>query len=205
MPPYEAEADAYRVIAPDNRGLQRLIVLKLDHRGDFMMATPAFRILRQAFPQAAITLVCGSWNRREADGLALFNRVIPFDFFPEDASAGAPWASAEDLCKQFAELVAGECWDVAIDMQLTRTPANLLKPIAARHKAGFDPYDAFPWLTIPLNLLVPTVDGRADQGVMLATEFHTQIGQHHGFALVFPDGIEVSRRTQSCSTSRTLP
>ena len=158
-----------------------------------MMATPAFRILRQAFPQAAITLVCGSWNRREADGLALFNRVIPFDFFPEDASAGDPSASRRISASNSpnwsrAKLGRGDRPSAYEDTR------ELLKPIAARHKAGFDPYDAFPWLTIPLNLLVPTVDGRADQRVMLATEFHTQIGRHHGFAIVFPDGIEASEQ-----------
>ena len=185
LPPFEAEANAYRIIAPVNRQIDRLIVLKLDHRGDFMMAMPAFRILRHAFPAAGITLVCGSWNRQEAEDLHLFDRVIAFDFFPEDASAGPSVLSYEELCDRFAELVAGESFDAAIDLRLYEDTRELIKSIDARHRAGFDPLDKFPWLTIPLNLLIPSRDGRAEQGVMLATDFHTRIGEHHGFAMIF--------------------
>ena len=194
LPPFEAEANAYRVIAPDNRHINRLIVLKLDHRGDFMMAMPAFRILRHAFRAARITLVCGSWNRQEAEELRLFDRVIAFDFFPEDVSAGPSILSCEELCDRFAELVAGESFDAAIDLRLYEDTRELIKSIDARHRAGFDPLDKFPWLTIPLNLLIPTRDGRAEQGVMLATDFHTRIGEHHGFAMIFPRQPEMEER-----------
>jgi hypothetical protein len=194
LPPFEAEANAYRVIAPDNRQIDRLIVLKLDHRGDFMMAMPAFRILRHAFRAARITLVCGSWNRQEAEDLRLFDRVIAFDFFPEDVSAGPSVPSYEELCDRFAELVAGESFDAAIDLRLYEDTRELIKSIDARHRAGFDPLDKFPWLTIPLNLLIPTRDGRAEQGVMLATDFHTRIGEHHGFAMIFLRQPEMEER-----------
>lgn len=194
LPPFEAEANAYRVIAPDNRQINRLIVLKLDHRGDFMMAMPAFRILRHAFPAAGITLVCGSWNRQEAECLGLFDRVIAFDFFPEDVSAGPSVLSYEELCNSFAEVIAGESFDAAIDLRLYEDTRELIKSIDARHRAGFDPLDKFPWLSIPLNLLIPTRDGRAEQGVMLATDFHTRIGEHHGFAMIFLRQPEMEER-----------
>jgi hypothetical protein len=189
LPPYPTEpsAGAYRLIVPDDRGIGSLIVLKLDHRGDFMMATPAFRILRQAFAGAAITLVCGSWNRREAESLDLFDRVAAFDFFPEDGSAGARAIPLDELCDRFAETVAGDSWDVAVDLRLYEDTRRLLQKIAARHKAGFDPYDAFPWLTIPFGLLVSTVDGRAEQRFVPASRFHTQRGEHQGFAVSFAE------------------
>src|SRR5215831_2532550 len=48
--------------AIDNRRARRLLVLKLDHYGDFLIGLPALKRLRQAFPADHITLVCGSWN-----------------------------------------------------------------------------------------------------------------------------------------------
>lgn len=185
--PYDGEGPAYQVITPDEGELRRLIVLKLDHRGDFAMAVPAFRALRQEFPDAAISLVCGSWNRQEAQGLGIFDRVVPFDFFPEDPSAAASLPVAE-LGERFAELMAGEPYDVAIDLRIYGETRGLLQAIDARHRAGFDPYDEFPWLTIPLNLLIPTLDGSAEQKVIPASGFHARNGDHQGFAIIFREG-----------------
>ena len=131
---------------------------------------------------------------RRPEDLRLFDRVIAFDFFPEDVSAGPSVLSYEELCDGFAELVAGESFDAAIDLGLYEDTRELIKSIDARHRAGFDPLDKFPWLTIPLNLLIPTRDGRAEQGVMLATDFHTRIGEHHGFAMIFPRQPEMEER-----------
>jgi hypothetical protein len=192
LQPYDGEVTAYRVVAPDDNEINRLIILKLDHRGDFMMAMPAFQILRKAFRSAEITLVCGSWNRQEAVSLDFFDGVIAFDFFPEDVSARWSSEAQEDLQERFAELTAGERYDLAIDLRLYEDTRELLHLIDARHKAGFDPYDTFPWLTISLNLLVPTRDGRAEQGVMPATKFHTRSGDHQVFAIIFPEGRKLT-------------
>jgi hypothetical protein len=193
LPAYDGEGQghAYRVIAPDRRGIRRLIVLKLDHRGDFMMAVPAFRVLRQAFPAAAITLVCGSWNREEAQRLELFDRVTTFDFFAEDASAGTASRPIAELCAQFAERMADEPCELAVDLRLYGDTRELLQAIDARHKAGFDPHNKHPWLTIPLNLPTPTVDRRAEQRVILANQFHTRDGEHLAFAVIFRERLVV--------------
>ena len=41
----------------------RILILKLDHIGDFIVGMPAIAHIRTAFPDAALTLVCASWNR----------------------------------------------------------------------------------------------------------------------------------------------
>src|SRR5215471_9779636 len=46
----------------ETRRGRRLLVLKLDHYGDFLIGLPALKKLRRAFPTDHITLVCGSWN-----------------------------------------------------------------------------------------------------------------------------------------------
>lgn len=186
LAPYENDEKSYRVVAPDHGEIGRLIVLKLDHRGDFLMALPAFHILRESFPNAEITLVCGSWNRQEAEGLGLFARVVPFDFFPEDASAGSSSRPHDELRDRFAELIGREHYDVAIDLRLYEDTRELVRVVDARHKAGFDPYDAFRWLTIPLNPLVPTRVGRAEIRIIPSMEFHTRTGRYEHFAIIFP-------------------
>lgn len=191
LPPYDGETKSYRVVAPDPHPVRRLIVIKLDHRGDFMLAIPAFRVLRQEFADAEITLVCGSWNRGEAETLKVFDRVIPFDFFPEDASAGPIVTSQENIHRKFADLLAPREFDAAIDLRLYEDTRGLLELIEARHKAGFDPYDSFPWLTIRTNPLVPTRDGRAEQQTIPANGFQTSVCEHQGFVITHRYGMEV--------------
>ena len=187
LEPYDRAETVYRVVAPDEGGIKRVIVLKLDHRGDFTMAIPAFQIIRQRFCDAEVTLVCGSWNRQEAEKLEVFDRVLAFDFFPEDASAGWSGGPQDDLGERFAALVADEHYDVAIDLRLFEDTRGLLQAIDARHKAGFDPYNEFPWLTIPLNPLIPTRHGRAELRVIASTEFDSRKGEHRHFAIVFAE------------------
>lgn len=49
--------------APDPRGAEfkRILVLRPDHIGDVIMATPIFRALRDRYPGAKLTCLTGSW------------------------------------------------------------------------------------------------------------------------------------------------
>jgi hypothetical protein len=173
----------YRMAVPDTKPIDRILVVKLDHRGDFILASDAFRIFRSYFSEANITLACGSWNAKEAEGVRLFDRVVPFDFFPEDVSAAAQGISHEDLAKKFAGLLAGERYDLAVDFRLYDDTRGVLEGISARHKAGFDRGDSFPWLSIRFNVPSPTSDGRAEGGIFLANSFLTA-GEHKGYEIV---------------------
>jgi hypothetical protein len=184
--PVDKKAPApVRIVAPDPRGVNSVIVMKLDHRGDFMMAMEAFKVLRNAFDQAEITLVCGSWNAAEAERTGYFEHILPFDFFPEDDSARTEMPSRERLIEDFAQRMAGKSYDLAIDLRLYDDTRELLHKIDARNRAGFDRFDEFPWMTIRLNTPSATVDDRAESAVMPATAFHTALGNHRTFEIAF--------------------
>jgi hypothetical protein len=164
-----------RTILPDPHGINRIILVKLDHRGDFMMAIEAFRIFRTAFETAEITLVCGSWNVEEANKSGFFDKVVPFDFFPEDDSARTVTAPREVLVSNFAKQVADEVYDLAVDLRLSEDTREILRVIQARHYAGFDRYDAFPWLSIRTSASSATDDDRAENRVITAVDFSTSV------------------------------
>src|SRR5271167_106161 len=63
--------------------IQRILVLKLDHLGDFIIGLPALHALRELFPAAHIRLVCGRWNQGSARDCGLADEVRTFDFFAE--------------------------------------------------------------------------------------------------------------------------
>ncbi len=174
-----------RIVAPDPRSVNSVVVMKLDHRGDFMMAMEAFKVLRSALDRAELTLVCGSWNAAEAERTGYFEHIVPFDFFPEDDSARTEMPSRERLIEDFARLMAGKSYDLAIDLRLYDDTRELLRKIDARNRAGFDRFDDFPWMTIRLNTPSATEDDRGESAVMSAAAFHTSLGDHRAFEIVF--------------------
>jgi ADP-heptose:LPS heptosyltransferase len=47
---------------PASKTYRRILIYKLDHIGDLLLATPAVRAIRQRFPEAEIRMVVGEWN-----------------------------------------------------------------------------------------------------------------------------------------------
>jgi hypothetical protein len=178
-----------RAVVPDSHEIQRIMVLKLDHRGDFLMADEAFRILRSSFPAADITIACGSWNRAEAEACGHFNRVVAFDFFPEDDSARLRIPPREALVEKFRRQIAGTSFDLAIDFRLFEDTRDVLRVVEARHHAGFDRRDFFPWLSIRLQTPSGTADDRAEQAVITAEWFQTCLAPHRTYEIVADESL----------------
>ncbi len=109
--------------------------------------------------------------------------MLPFDFFPEDDSARLETLPRECLAKRFAEQIAGNRYDLAVDLRLYDDTREVLRGIEARNRAGFDRYDSFPWLSIRLNTPSATQDDRAEVAVITANHFQTAIGKHRFFEI----------------------
>lgn len=182
-----------RTILPDTEKIESILVVKMDHRGDFQMAKDAFLGLRAAFDTARITLVCGTWNRNEAASTGLFDEIIAFDFFPEDDSARLELVSREERIAQFSQRISGRRYDLAVDLRLYDDTRELLKVANARIKAGFDRYDSFPWLSIRLNTPSATTDDRAEEGFVLADRFSSSIDPHRTFEIRSDNELKLDR------------
>lgn len=112
----------------------RILVLKLDHLGDFVVGLPALATLRRAFPTAEITMVCATWNRTWATQCGLFDRVVPFDFF---APTKAEWQGVPPThLARFQALELG-AFDLAIDLRHDPDTRPLLASVSADVRVGF--------------------------------------------------------------------
>lgn len=127
--------------------IQRICVLKLDHIGDFMMTVPAMRDLRARFPDAAIDLLCGSWNMQLAQSLGLFDRVFAYDFFHRNPSK--PDSEAAEL---LPSAVLEDVYDLAIDLRAPEDTRPVLARLRARYYAGVQTTGAEPARSIVLPL-----------------------------------------------------
>ncbi len=121
---------------------REILVLKLDHIGDFLLAVPAFAALRRGLPGARITLLCGPWNVAIAEASGFFDRVLPYRFFAAQAEAPRP---APDL----AALAALGRFDLAIDLRVDQDTRPLLTAVRATRRAGY----AVP--RVPLDIELP--------------------------------------------------
>lgn len=69
------------------RNVRRVLIYKLDHLGDVLLATPALRAIRRRFPEARIRIVVGEWssamlaNNPNVDEVAIYNSRM-FARFP---------------------------------------------------------------------------------------------------------------------------
>jgi hypothetical protein len=161
--PIDAGPTVTHVLAASTTSVKSILVLKLDHRGDYLMAQPALLKLRAHFPHAQITFVCGTWNAELAEASGIFDSVLSFNFFAEDASIKRePRRNVKQ--REFAELMRNRTFDLAVDLRYYEDTRDLMQFVSAQHKAGFDRWDSFPWMDIKLNLPCPTLDGRAAQG-----------------------------------------
>jgi ADP-heptose:LPS heptosyltransferase len=131
----------------DSRGGRRLLVLKLDHYGDFVIGLPALRRLREAFASDSITLVCGSWNVELARRLDVADEVRTYNFFPENGALwnGQPFESVQRFCD-----VCRGSFDIALDLRVDEDTRFLLGHVEAGTRCGIGLRARHPFLDIVL-------------------------------------------------------
>jgi len=115
--------------------VKKIIILRALHLGDLLCAVPAFRSIREGFPQAEITLVGLPW----ADTFVKrFSHLID-DFIPLPGFPGFP--EQPENVQQFPSFllrVHAAHFDLAFQMQGSGTVSNpLVKLFGARWNAGF--------------------------------------------------------------------
>jgi glycosyltransferase involved in cell wall biosynthesis/ADP-heptose:LPS heptosyltransferase len=113
---------------------KKVLLTKLDHMGDLILAMPAISRLRARYPRARLDIIVGSWNVAMAETLKLFDNVFCFDFFKRDSSE-PPMVNDADLNVLLDKL---ERYDLAIDLRRQPDTRFLLARIPAGLKVGYE-------------------------------------------------------------------
>lgn len=127
---WEGAAQRMRTL-PDK---PQILLLKLDHIGDFVLCLGAFEALRQGFPRAEITLTCGGWARPWAEACGLFDRVVSFDFFPPRIE---DWHGPTAATFAAWDALALGRFDLAVDLRHDADTRPLLARTQATFRAGY--------------------------------------------------------------------
>ena len=136
--------------------VSRILVVKLDHIGDFITGLPAIRRIKEVFPSAEITLLAGKAVCSLAALEPVIDHVIEFNFFHQRSGQGHVEVTDEALAMLHGKLSAC-AFDIAIDFRKHLDTRHILKYSNARITAGFDSANSFPWLDIALEWEKDTV------------------------------------------------
>ncbi|MGI3776438.1 MAG: glycosyltransferase family 9 protein [Janthinobacterium lividum] len=113
--------------------VRSILVLKVDHIGDLLLALPAIATLRRSWPDAAMTLMCGPWNVPVARALGVFDRIVAVDFLQGRADA----TRARVFDPSGIEAAGLGTFDLAVDLRVDEDSRPLLGHVEARFKAGY--------------------------------------------------------------------
>lgn len=138
-----------------------LLVVKLDHAGDFVTALPAVRRLREAFPASRLTLLCAPFMRDFAAATGLFDAVHGFDYYP---ARGHPPASVPDAALAAVAALDLPAADIAIDLRHADDSRALLAALPVRFRVGF----AGLGTRHDLDLALPEMEASARASGLLA-------------------------------------
>lgn len=130
--------------------IRNILVLKLDHIGDCIIAFPAVRRLKQHFPEARITVLTAQGSLPLWELEPSVDRTIAFDFFHARSALGELDRSDEDW-RELRERLSPERFDLAIDLRKHIETRPVLQHTGARYLAGFDFRNQFPWLDFSLE------------------------------------------------------
>jgi ADP-heptose:LPS heptosyltransferase/GT2 family glycosyltransferase len=139
---------AHPLFEPDE--IRRILVVKLDHIGDFVTALPAIRRLKAVFPLASVTVLAGRHARGFAKMEPAIDALIEFDFFHARSQLGEKTLSKDDFLALRAQL-APYRFDLAVDLRKHLSTRDVLRYTGARYLAGYDYMGQFPFLDIALE------------------------------------------------------
>ena len=134
----------------DAADIQRILVVKLDHIGDFVTALPAIRRLKTLFPHAAITVLGGRASQAFVALEPSIGEFLEFDFFHARSQLGERALTADDFAALRARL-APYRFDLAVDLRKHPSTRDVLRHSGARLLAGYDYMGQFPFLDIALE------------------------------------------------------
>jgi ADP-heptose:LPS heptosyltransferase/GT2 family glycosyltransferase len=130
--------------------IKRILVVKVDHIGDFVTAIPAIRRLKQIFPAAAIHVLASRAARALAEAECCIEEFIEFEFFHAVSERGPKQISSDEY-QALHDRLAPYRFDIAIDLRKHLDTREVLRYTPARFLAGFDYMGQFPFLDIALE------------------------------------------------------
>jgi O-antigen biosynthesis protein len=152
---YVPEREAVQVVCAGHpvlakEDVRRILVVKVDHIGDCVLALPAVRRLKVEFPHARLCVLTAASTRAIWSLEPAVDEIIEFDYFHARSSMGKKELSDATLAELQGRL-APYRFDLAIDFRKHLDTRHILQYTGARRLAGFNHQGRFQWLDFALE------------------------------------------------------
>lgn len=127
--------------------LRSILLVKLDHIGDFVTSIPAVQRLQQHFPQARLFMLAPPGTLALGHLVPGLFEIIEFEFFFARSGLGQRQLSEPDI-RLLRERLEPYRFDLAADLRKAPETRPILLHTGARWLAGFDRGAWFPWLDV---------------------------------------------------------
>ncbi len=134
---------------PDIADVKRILVVKLDHIGDFLTALPALHRLAARFPQARIDLLAPAASAELARLEPVVSDIAVFEFFHAKSGEGQKAVGDAEYRALHARL-APTAYDMAIDLRMQPETRAVLPHTGAKFLVGYDREEKFGFLDVAL-------------------------------------------------------
>lgn len=185
--------------------IKSILLIRLDHLGDVLLTTPAFRSLKHRFPHARITMVVKEWALGAVKNSPYIDRIIIFNsFWTISKKEATKIEGIYGICQLIRQL-RKERFDLAIDFRGDFRNVLLAYLSGARRRIGYGirgggflltdvvPYESeIHEINKNLNLLIPLGINCEDTKMELCFEDEDMAAVEKVFN---QEGIDLSRRT----------
>ncbi|MGE4045624.1 MAG: glycosyltransferase family 9 protein [Acetobacteraceae bacterium] len=130
--------------------IKRILVVKLDHIGDFITGIPSIRRLKALFPAASITVLAGRAAQAFAAVEESIDEFLEFEFFHARSGLGQKELTQDDFLA-LRERLRPYRFDLAIDLRKQPDTRDVLRYTGARFLAGFEHLGQLPFLDIAVE------------------------------------------------------
>src|SRR3954453_20108351 len=132
------------------QAVRNILIVKLDHIGDCVIAFPAVRRLKRHFPEARISVLTSRSSRSVWSLEPAIDEIFEFDFFHARSALGELEHSEADWL-ELRDRLARERFDLAVDLRKHPETRRVLQYTGACYLAGFDHRSQFTWLDVALD------------------------------------------------------
>jgi lipopolysaccharide heptosyltransferase II len=141
----------------DPKEIRKILLVKLDHIGDMILALPAIKMLRMRFPNAYITMLSTSWPKDIVEKVTEIDEVMFFDLWNRKSQEGMNKEMFKEL-KGLEKRLTNKSYDLAIDLRRHSETRRILKLSSARYTIGYESGDDDSWLSLCLRLTEEIMD-----------------------------------------------
>ena len=99
------------------RAVKKILIIKLDHIGDVLLATPVFHNLHEQYPEAEIDILVGSWSRPIIENIPYLNRIWEYDSSFFCRSSNEPAAHSTPDLIELVNQIRKRKYDLVVELR----------------------------------------------------------------------------------------